>query len=188
MQFRHGLDVQSSGVTRRRFLHSAAAVVAGAALAPARAFALPLERQLWFEHLHTGETLWVTYADVQGYRHDALESIDWLLRDFRQNQTCMMDPGLMDLLFDIARETGTKEPFQVISGYRTARTNAMLRLRDHGVAAQSLHIIGQAIDIRLPDVDLIFLRDAALDLKRGGVGYYPDSDFVHVDTGRVRCW
>ena len=112
------------------------------------------------------------------------------LRDFRNGATHAIDPGLLDQLNALAAATATRAPFQVISGYRSPATNEMLRRAGHGVATGSLHLQGQAIDIRLADVELTDLRDAALSLRAGGVGYYPsaDSDFVHIDTGRVRRW
>jgi len=100
----------------------------------------------------------------------------------------VIDPGLLDLLHGLASMTRTTRAIQVISGYRSPATNEMLRHRSEGVAAGSLHMKGQAIDIRLADVPLASLRGAALEARRGGVGYYPASDFVHVDTGRFRTW
>ena len=109
-------------------------------------------------------------------------------RDFRTGDVHAIDTGLLDLLHNLTTVTETTRPFQVISGYRSPATNAMLRQVSEGVAAGSLHMQGLAIDIRLADVPLGKLRKAALAMKRGGVGYYPASDFVHVDTGRVRAW
>jgi uncharacterized protein YcbK (DUF882 family) len=146
------------------------------------------ERRLDFLHTHTREALSVAYASLAGYRREALARIDQFLRDFRTGDVHSIDPGLLDLLNDLAALTGTVEPFHVISGYRSPRTNAMLRGRSEGVARHSLHMDGKAIDVRLPDVPLRQLRDAAVALGRGGVGYYPGSGFVHVDTGRVRTW
>ena len=106
----------------------------------------------------------------------------------RTGDVYQMDPALLDLLHTLARSTQSARPFEVISAYRSPRTNAQLRAHTEGVAAGSLHMVGQAIDIRLTDVPLPKLRDAAKALGVGGVGYYPSSDFVHVDTGRVRFW
>jgi uncharacterized protein YcbK (DUF882 family) len=138
--------------------------------------------------MHTGERLVVEYFTGGAYLPDALGSIDHLLRDFRTNEIHAIDRQLLDLLHALSRTTGTRMPFQVISGYRSPATNQMLRSRSEGVAAHSLHMEGQAIDLRLPDVTLRTLRDAARALRGGGVGYYPASNFVHVDTGRVRIW
>jgi uncharacterized protein YcbK (DUF882 family) len=99
-----------------------------------------------------------------------------------------IDPAVLDLLHELTRVTGSTKPFQIISGYRSPVTNEMLRGKSEGVAVGSLHMVGQAVDIRLADVPLLKLKSAALSIRRGGVGYYPDSDFVHVDTGRVRTW
>jgi uncharacterized protein YcbK (DUF882 family) len=120
-----------------------------------------------------------------------LKDINVLLRDFRVNQIKPIDPALLDLLFRLNGELGTDQPFHVISGYRTPETNAMLQERGgahSGVATHSLHIDGKAIDIRVPGIKLEHLRDKAKGLKIGGVGFYPGSNFVHVDTGRVRYW
>lgn len=145
-------------------------------------------RVLSFIHLHTGERLVVEYFNRGSYLSDALGSINQLLRDFRTNEVHEIDQRLLDLLYGLNDVTGSRLPYQVISGYRSPATNQMLRQRSEGVAAGSLHMQGQAIDIRLPDVPLARLREAALSLHQGGVGYYPASDFVHVDTGRVRTW
>jgi len=145
-------------------------------------------RALRFTHTHTGERLAVEYFSSGEYLPDALATVNHFLRDFRTGDIHAIDPDLLDLLYRLTRATDTSKPFQVISGYRSPATNEMLRHRSEGVAAGSLHIQGQAIDIRLADVPLAALRRAALDARRGGVGYYPASDFVHVDTGRVRMW
>lgn len=140
--------------------------------------------------MHTGESLALTYAVGDQYVAGALDQIRHFLRDFRNGATHAIDPGLLDQLHLLAATTATRAPFQVISGYRSPETNAMLRREGHGVAAQSLHLQGQAIDMRLADIALADLRDAALSLRAGGVGYYPsaESDFIHIDTGRVRRW
>jgi uncharacterized protein YcbK (DUF882 family) len=145
-------------------------------------------RVLRFVHTHTGERLSVEYFKGGAYPVDALAAVNFFLRDFRTDEIHVIDPGLLDLLHGLAGTTGTSRPFEVISGYRSPATNEMLRHKSEGVAAGSLHMKGQAIDIRLADVVLPKLRQAALDARRGGVGYYPGSGFVHVDTGRVRMW
>lgn len=175
-------------VNRRRFLASAAAGVPLLFAFPRRLLALTETRELSFLHLHTGETLDVEYWRGGEYDSPSLKAVDHVLRDWRTNQVHTIDPELLDLLSALARETGTREPFHVICGYRSPTTNEMLRQNSNGVASRSLHLDGKAIDIRLPDVPLKKLRDAAIGLKRGGVGYYPGSNFVHVDTGRVRTW
>ncbi len=147
-------------------------------------------RTLEFLHLHTGERLTVEYFSAGRYVPDALQAVNHLLRDFRTNDVAEMDPALLDLLHRLRETTGSRRPFEVISAYRSPRTNEMLQSRSarSGVATTSLHMRGQAIDIRLGDVALPQLRDAALSLQAGGVGYYARSNFVHVDTGRVRSW
>jgi uncharacterized protein YcbK (DUF882 family) len=145
-------------------------------------------RALRLTHTHTGERLAIEYFSGGTYLPDALAAVNYILRDFRTNGVHVIDPKLLDLLHRVAATTETSKPFQVISGYRSPATNETLRHRGEGVAAGSLHMKGQAIDIRLADVPLPKLRQAALDVRLGGVGYYPASDFVHVDTGRVRMW
>jgi uncharacterized protein YcbK (DUF882 family) len=147
-----------------------------------------ITRELKFTHTHTGERLAVEYFSGDTYLPDALATINQFLRDFRTSEVHAIDPGLLDLLHGLTGLTGTRQPFQVISGYRSPATNEMLRSHSEGVAAGSLHMQGRAIDIRLADVSLSTLRQAALAVRGGGVGYYPVSDFVHVDTGRVRTW
>lgn len=148
----------------------------------------PVPRALRFDHLHTGERLSVEYFNAGAYVPDALVAVDHLLRDFRTEDVGHIDPGLLDLLYRLTMATGTGKPFEIISGYRSPKTNAMLHERSSGVATHSLHMTGQAIDIRLNDVPLGALQRASLSLRAGGVGYYPKSNFVHVDTGRVRAW
>ena len=174
-----------SHITRRRFFGSVAATLLSARAARAEALR---PRSLRFDHTHTGEQLTVDYFQDGAYDPDALRTIDRFLRDFRTNEVHIIDAGLLDLLHGLADVTETRRPFQVISGYRSPRTNAMLRQQSEGVAAGSLHMKGQAIDIRLADVPLPRLRAAALDLRGGGVGFYPASNFVHVDVGRLRTW
>lgn len=145
-------------------------------------------RRVAFHNLHTGETLDVVYWDQGAYVPDALTAVNHVLRDFRNNETHMIEPRLLDLLDTLSGRLGARGPFHVISGYRSPATNAMLHEHGGGVASNSLHMQGLAIDVRLGDVDLDRLHQAALSLGGGGVGYYPASDFVHVDVGRVRHW
>ena len=146
------------------------------------------QRSLSFYHTHTGKALSVVYYKNGAYEPRALAEIDDFLRDYRNGDEHHIDPHLLDVLYDIKLKTGTRAPFQVISAYRSPETNQMLRDTTVGVAKDSMHLRGQAIDVRLADVSLETLRGVALDLKRGGVGFYPESQFVHVDTGRVRWW
>lgn len=145
-------------------------------------------RTLRFDHLHTGEKLEIEYFAGGSYVAEALVSVNHFLRDFRTGDVGRIDAGLLDVLAGLAAATGSRRPFEVISGYRSVVTNEALRQHSAGVASGSLHTRGQAIDIRLADVPLGTLRDAARSLRAGGVGFYPTSNFVHVDTGRVRFW
>ncbi|MEO8502229.1 MAG: YcbK family protein [Vicinamibacteria bacterium] len=174
--------------SRRGFLGVAAATAAGLLL-PRGVFAQPrAPRVLRFDHLHTGEKLAIEYWKGGTYESQSLDAINHLMRDFRTGDVHPIDPPLLDLLHDLAEVTGTSRPFEIISAYRSPATNAFLHQHSDGVASHSLHLKGMAIDIRLDDVRLKDLRRAALDARRGGVGYYPGSNFVHVDTGRVRTW
>ncbi|HQZ38985.1 MAG TPA: DUF882 domain-containing protein [Vicinamibacterales bacterium] len=174
--------------SRRRFVTTVAAALPALALPRASLASTARVRALDFVHTHTGESLSVEYARGVEYWPDALATVNHFLRDFRTGGVHPIDPGLLDLLHRLTTLTDTGRPFQVISGYRSPKTNAMLRSRSEGVASSSLHMQGQAIDIRLADIPLASLRHAALEAARGGVGYYPASNFVHVDTGRVRHW
>ena len=145
-------------------------------------------RDLAFFHTHTAEKLSVTYYVDGEYVDTAIGELNHFLRDFRTGDETAMDPGVLDILFDIQQNSGSTGVYQVISAYRSPATNEMLRGRSGGVARNSQHLLGKAIDVRLTDLDTATLRDVALSLKRGGVGYYSESDFVHVDTGPVRRW
>ena len=178
---------------RRSFLGYGALATA-AAMVPGRAQAAVSkrpERVLSFFHTHTGERLKIAYCCDGIYQPEALAQLNHLLRDFRVDQEKSIDPNLFDLLHELGGTLETDQPYHIISGYRSAQTNAKLRERGGahtGVASSSLHMVGKAIDIRLPGVRLDHLRSAAASLKLGGVGFYPSSNFVHVDTGRVRYW
>lgn len=176
-------------VTRRRILQFGAAASLSLALAPRAVLAgnAPA-RTISFHNLHTGENLKTTFWADGSYVPGALQEIDWTLRDFRTGDVKTIDPALLDLLHALQSRVEATGPFQVISGYRSPATNAMLHERSQGVASKSFHTKGQAIDISLADRDLAHLHRAALSLRAGGVGYYPSSDFVHVDTGPVRHW
>jgi uncharacterized protein YcbK (DUF882 family) len=186
---RESLGSGEESGTRRGFLRGLAGLSVVAAAAPARLLAdTGRERVLSFAHTHTGERLTVPYFADGDYLPEALSRLNHHLRDHRSGEECAIDPALFDMLNDLRLATGTREPFQVISGYRSPKTNAKLRSAGRGVAKRSLHMDGRAIDVRLADVKSSVLRDAALELRRGGVGYYRQSDFVHVDTGRFRTW
>ena len=145
-------------------------------------------RKIAVHNLHTGESLDEVFWEGGRYVDDALSAVNHVLRDFRTGEVHAIDPRLLDLLDTLAKKTEAATPFQVVSGYRSPRTNARLHRESHGVAEHSLHMKGMAIDIRLAGVDLSRLHQAALSLGAGGVGYYPASDFVHVDVGPVRSW
>jgi uncharacterized protein YcbK (DUF882 family) len=155
---------------------------------------VPLARsgpgQRWIELLntHTHEIVNVAYRDADGLVPEALKQLDHVLRDHRSGEKREMDRTLFDLLADLAEAAGLEPRYEVISGYRSAATNAKLAAETSGVSKQSLHVEGRAIDVRLPGVPTARLRDLALAMKRGGVGYYARSDFVHLDTGRIRTW
>ncbi len=146
------------------------------------------ERSLSFTNLHTGESLQTTFWADGEYLDGELAAIDYLLRDHRSSEVYRMDPGLLDMLYLLQQSVAVDGAFHIISGYRSPKTNAKLRDNSSGVAKRSLHMQGKAVDIRLPGCELNNLRGAALSLKAGGVGYYARSDFIHVDTGRVRRW
>ena len=146
-------------------------------------------RSLSFYNTHTGETLKkVAYWEQGAYLQDALSEINYILRDHRANAVQSIDPNVIDLVFALQDKFDCQCPIEIISGYRSPETNAKLNRKSNGVAKRSYHMQGKAIDLRMPDVPLKTLRTAALQLKRGGVGYYPKSNFVHVDTGPVRSW
>lgn len=146
------------------------------------------ERALRFHHTHTGRQLELVYARDGQYLQPALAEIQDFLADFRTGDSHPIDPALLDFIFEIRETLGGNGTFEVISAYRSPGTNEMLRDKTSGVARDSQHLVGKAIDLRLSGVDLARLRDTAVAMRRGGVGYYPDSGFVHIDTGRVRRW
>ena len=175
------------GVSRRRILRLGVAGLAGL-LAPVGRAAAADARMLALRSLHTGEFVRATYWAAGRYVRDGLIEIDRLLRDHRSDTVHPIDRRLLDVLGALRDRLETREPFEVISGYRSPATNAKLVATTSGVAPGSLHVAGMAIDIRVPGRPLRAVRDAAKTLRAGGVGYYPDSNFVHVDVGRVRYW
>ena len=146
------------------------------------------ERSLSFYHTHTKKTLDVTYSVGGEYVESALAEVNHFLGDFRTGDAIVIDPALLDLIYDVRASLGSNDTFEVISAYRSPETNEMLRNLGRGVAKKSQHLVGKAIDVRLRNTDSVDLRDAAIKIKRGGVGYYKKSDFVHIDTARVRRW
>ena len=184
--------------SRRSFLKFGLTAAVALSPAPALANALrvaPPERKLSigpralkFNNLHTGEKLKTVYWQDGKYLPSSLKEINHILRDFRNDQVKPIDHDLLDLLTMLNGRLETDQPFDIISGYRSPETNVLLRSRSKGVAQNSYHMRGMAIDIRVPGRDLLQLRRAAMDVKGGGVGYYPTSGFVHVDVGPVRTW
>ncbi|HEX4151487.1 MAG TPA: DUF882 domain-containing protein [Steroidobacteraceae bacterium] len=179
--------------TRRRVL-GAAGLLAGASAAgmlgvDARAAEAAPSRRIVLRNLHTPDSLDIVYRrGDEDYVPEAMSAIQALLRDYRTGAQHPIDPRLMDYLCDVARHAGVEPVFSVISGYRSPQTNRMLHERSSEVATHSLHMEGRAIDVRLAGVDCARLADRALGMRRGGVGYYRNSDFVHLDTGRLRSW
>ncbi|MFT6925510.1 MAG: hypothetical protein ACJAZP_001094 [Psychromonas sp.] len=166
-------------------------VALGAICSPSVSFASLFKdtpRELNLNNLHTGEELLTEYFNGKSYQRSEMKKINHFCRDFRRNETINMDKRLFDQLSAIQQTIGCNSQVQLISGYRSPETNKMLRGQSNGVAKKSMHMLGQAIDFRLQDVPLIEVKKAALSLKVGGVGYYPDSNFVHIDTGRFRTW
>lgn len=180
-------------LSRRTLLKVGLTCMAGMAL-PLPSFAQlsgpgDRERSLSLFNTHTGESLQsVVYWSGGDYLPEALADINFLLRDHRTDQIKPMDPKLFDLLHILSNKLDNHKPFQIISGYRSPESNRKLRQTSSGVAKKSFHLAGQAVDIRLPGRNLAQLKRAALNLRAGGVGYYPQSNFVHVDTGPLRSW
>jgi uncharacterized protein YcbK (DUF882 family) len=174
--------------SRRQFLHHAGALAVTLLPAGALWARAPLERSLSFVNTHTGEALTSVYFRNGDYVAAELARINWLMRDFRTGDVHPMDPGVLDILSDLRTLAGRDAAFEVICGYRSPQTNALLHSRSSGVAEHSLHLEGRAIDVRLAGFSTERLHQLALGMKRGGVGFYAASDFVHVDNGRVRYW
>jgi len=196
-------DQKKVKYSRRRFLAAGVAGAAGLAAAPAWArdteewmenrFSwtrpkLVVERDIAFTHRHTGETLRTVYYANGRYIPSALDEVNWLLRDFRINEVKEIDPQLLDLLYAVRQRLESNEAFEVYSGYRSPETNARLRMEGWGVARNSLHMQGMAIDIGLPGSTSRHIANCALSLQRGGVGTYRRGTFVHLDVGEVRTW
>ena len=176
-------------LSRRHFIQTGLITTLCLAAQPALALPRPAGmKELAFYNLHTDEKLRVTYWKDGQYDRDALGRINHILRDFRSGTTYPMSANLMDLLHDLQMKLRTDSPIEIISGYRSPQTNAMLASSSDGVARKSLHTKGLATDIRMRGVSLRQIQTTALFMKRGGVGFYPKSDFVHVDVGPVRHW
>ena len=178
--------------SRREFLKQGVSTLV-VSLLPMQALAATfahadLHRRISLYNTHTGESIDTCYYDRGAYCPDALDRINHILRDHRANKEQPIDLRLLDALYAVRQKVRSKTPFHVISGYRSPATNAMLRKTSNGVARISFHTKGQAIDIRLPGYQTHRLRDVCIAMQSGGVGYYGDSDFVHLDTGPIRTW
>ena len=185
-------EILHHGINRRVFLTAGLAATVACFL-PFKAVAAVskvffAERALSFYNTHTGESMKTVYWTQGAYVSQALSDINYMLRDYRTGGVKEIDTDLLDLLFALHQKLESTAPFDIISGYRSPETNSLLNIMSNGVVKNSLHIHGKAIDIRLPGHELKVLQRAAVDLQRGGVGYYPSSDFVHVDVGRIRYW
>jgi uncharacterized protein YcbK (DUF882 family) len=180
----HGGQVDAT----RRLLLKASLAGSVLAMAPLSKTWAATERSLSLHNLHTGERVNQPYWMRGHYLPESLTAINTVLRDHRSGEVYPIDPGLLDLLSALQQQVGNLRGYDVISGYRSPATNAMLHNASSGVATRSLHMLGQAIDIRLPGTPLNQLHRAARGLKSGGVGLYTASNFIHVDTGRVRYW
>lgn len=176
---------------RRSFLKAGVALAfTGLSARQAFAYAPSMKpvRELDLYNLHTGESLKTAFWADGDYLPQGLAEINHILRDYRNNQISPIAPPLLDLLHELRGTLRTKKPFQIISGYRSPATNAMLRSHSRGVAKHSQHLLGKAVDLRVEGIGLNDVRRAAISLRGGGVGYYPKSNFVHVDVDRVRTW
>lgn len=176
-------------LTRRGFLTSiAGAAITLAAPGVIASTATVRDRELSFYNTHTGEKLSATFWSEGKYLDDGIEEINWILRDHRADSATPIDPKLLDLLYQLQAKVEQQGELHIISGYRSPATNKMLSKKSSGVAKRSYHMLGKAIDVRLPGFDTSQLHKAAISLKGGGVGYYARSNFVHLDVGRVRNW
>jgi uncharacterized protein YcbK (DUF882 family) len=181
----------NTGMSRREFV-SMGMVTVAAAFIPHKILAavedISIEKKLFLYNASTHENLETVYWKDGQYIREALSEINHIFRDFRTSKVKAINTDLLDLLFSIQQKLKSKEPFHIISGYRTPRSNAILRKKMKGVAKNSLHMYGKAVDLRLPGYSLRAIRRAAMSFRRGGVGYYPRSKFLHIDVGNVRYW
>ncbi|MDO9208473.1 MAG: DUF882 domain-containing protein [Sulfuricurvum sp.] len=183
--------MESENLINRRSFLKIAGIASAVSLFPSIVLGktdVPYKKSLSLYNIHTGENLTTTFWADGAYIPEALVDINHILRDYRTDAATEMDIELFDLLYSIRSSLDSSKPFHVISGYRSPKTNAMLNSNSSGVAKKSLHMEGKAIDINLPGRNLAELKKIAMNLKQGGVGYYPESNFVHVDVGRVRSW
>ncbi|MDD5275995.1 MAG: YcbK family protein [Methylovulum sp.] len=148
----------------------------------------PAHKIIALENINTGDKLKLAYFEQGRYVKEALQEINYLFRDFHSGDVHPIDPSLLDQLYDLKQNLDVTRPVHIISGYRSPVTNAQLRKQSHKVAKHSLHMEGRAIDIRIEGVKTKHIRNAAIAMQRGGVGYYPRANFVHLDTGEIRTW
>ncbi|MFS1538173.1 MAG: YcbK family protein [Candidatus Phlomobacter fragariae] len=175
---------------RRKWL-GYGAIILGFSLLPNHAFAAlttPKAKILRFENLHTGESLKTEFFDGHYYNNSELTRLNHLFRDFRNNKIKTIDPKLFDQIYLLQMLMGINKPIQLVSGYRSVETNNALRRKSGGVAKNSYHTHGRAMDFYIKGIELSHIRKAGLKMRAGGVGYYPNSNFVHIDTGPVRRW
>jgi uncharacterized protein YcbK (DUF882 family) len=177
----------SSLLNRRGLLSGAVAAASIAFVKPVPAVSFT-PRSVSLYNTHTGEWVRSVYWADGHYIREAVKDINWVLRDHHSGDVCPMNAGLLDLLQLLRTQLDCQDPFLVVSGYRSAATNAWMHAHRRGVASKSFHIKGMAIDLRCEGRDLSQLHRAAISLRAGGVGYYPKSDFVHVDCGPIRYW
>lgn len=190
---RNARDVaRSRTTTARAAIDPAAELELPSSYAPGRAFSFGAgsgeSRDLSLYCVHTGERLNVDYYVGGRYEPEAMRAIDHLLRDYHNGEICQFDPRVLNQLYDVRRALGSNEPFHVFSGYRSPATNESYRRHSGRVAEHSYHLTGQAIDIELPGRDIRQIRNVAVAMRGGGVGYYPSDGFVHLDSGPVRRW
>jgi uncharacterized protein YcbK (DUF882 family) len=177
----------STPISRRQFLSATALTVTALAL-PAMSWATVPTHSLSFYHTHTGESLDIAYGSPGLYDKKALERINYFLRDFRTGEVHPIDPKLLNILSTVRENFGGQGTIEVISGYRSPKTNQQLRSKSSKVAKRSLHMDGKAIDIRITGLQTRKIQQCVIGMQCGGVGLYTKSDFVHLDTGRVRTW
>jgi uncharacterized protein YcbK (DUF882 family) len=173
-------------INRRRFMQGAACGLLACTTSPVLA-QFAGQRSLSFVHSHTGEELHATYFKNGMYDQGALLKVAYAMRDFHNGAVHTIDPMLLDALFELQLRIGHDKPYQIISAYRSPKTNESMRTK-HAAAEHSQHLKGKAVDIRVSGIATKKLRDEALAMNRGGVGYYPSAGFIHVDTGRLRTW
>ena len=172
----------------RGLLLFASATLAACFIMAREAAALDDSRTLAFFHTHTQESATVTFRRGDNFLPEGLQQLNHFLRDWRVEQSTDMDPRLFDIIWEVHRAVGSRAPVHIISAYRSPQTNQALRNRSRAVSEQSQHMLGRAMDIRFPDVDAARIREAAMRLQHGGVGFYPGANFVHIDVGNVRAW